>query len=100
MDGGSFNDLQAQELAVQNIPLHLFVSERLSGERCGTEPLGRRNVVRQMTGKGRFTRAVRAVHDCCKANRHQIARRPATTSCTGDPGPLRLRRSDGEQQTS
>ena len=59
-----------------------------------------RNVVRQITAKDRFTRAVRAVLEWCKANLHRPARRAATPPCTGDPGPLRLLRSDGEQQTS
>ena len=30
-----------------------------------------RNVVRQITAKGRFTRAVKTVHEWCKANRHR-----------------------------
>ena len=59
-----------------------------------------RTVVRQITAKGRFTRALRAVHEWCKANRHRPLDEQQQHLARVIRGPLRLLRSDGEQQAS
>ena len=55
------------------------------------------NVVRQVTAKGRYARALAAVTDWCRENRHR--RRAARPPVDDDAGPLRLLWRDGQQST-
>ena len=45
-----------------------------------------RNVVRQITAKDRFTRALKAVHEWCKSNRHRTRSRSNTSTLRGQSG--------------
>ena len=59
-----------------------------------------KDVVRQITAKGRFARALKSVHDWCKRYRHLPVKAQQDYLARVIRGPLRILWSDGEQQTA
>ena len=60
-----------------------------------------KDVVRQITAKGRFARALKSVHDWCNRQRREfLISAQRDSPCQVDPGPLCIQWSGGERQTS